>query len=210
MADVGCTSESLSAAHAATYDLLERLRAAKERESVASSASSNSSASANAQPKFAKLPKGTKPKTRRLLRGHSSRVTDLNWGEGDTLVSCARDGLMHLWHGPSARLAHTWQTPGSWAMTCCLDGGVAAVGGLDNMVSVYLVPDEPDSGVLDHVASSSARAGGDVTLMNGPRRRGTIGFDRTAISSDRHFTVIAQRPEPDVRRPDITLEGHGG
>jgi WD40 repeat protein len=210
MADVGGGTESLSATHAATYELLQRLRAAKERESVASTASSSSSGSVNAQLKFAKLAKTTKPKTRRLLRGHSSRVTDLKWGEGDTLVSCARDGLMHLWHGPSARVAHTWQTPGSWAMTCCLDGGVAAVGGLDNMVSVYLVPDEPDSGALDHVAPNSVRAGGDATAIVGHRRRGTIGFDGVASSSDRQFTASAQMPEPDVRRPDITLEGHGG
>jgi WD40 repeat protein len=210
MTDEGaCALEALEATHTATLELLQRLRAAKEREAVATTAPCSSSSSSSSQPKFAKLPKAAKPKTRRLLRGHSSRVTDLHWGESDTLVSCARDGLMHLWHAPSARIAHTWQTPGSWAMTCCLDGGVAAVGGLDNMVSLYLVPDEPDDGAHHHAAAGAGadHASAAAASSLGPAEDSAV----SGSGGDRHYgSSHVRRPEPDVRRPDITLEGHGG
>jgi len=143
----GGAVSALEATYEACYALLRRLRYAKRDEQVDPMAARKAG-------KFRKLPPQHKaPVTRRVLGDHVSKVMDLHWGEAETLVSCARDGLMNLWHAPSGTVLKSWKTPGSWSMTCALDGGVAAVGGLDNLCCIYVIPDELEdvgSGAVDH------------------------------------------------------------
>ena len=159
MERLGGRRSALEATYQATADLLQRLRFAKASESVVVTPFGTKGAM------FLKLSKKMKPKSRRVLSGHTARVSDLHWGEGDLLVSCARDGLMHLWHGPTAQIVHSWKAPGSWNMTCALEGGVVAVGGLDTVVSIYLVPDAASEADLEPGATGAdGTAEADVTL----------------------------------------------
>jgi WD40 repeat protein len=136
--------EALEATYQATLDLLEELRRdkANERvEMVVPNAKRSQRSRARPALRFPKIPKSRKPQTRRLLTAHTNKVMDCCWGERDTMVSCARDGTVHVWDVKKSTRAVSWKTPGSWTMTCCLDGGVVAVGGLDNLCSIYVLPE---------------------------------------------------------------------
>jgi WD40 repeat protein len=136
--------DAYEATYQATLNLLEELRRNKANECVELAApGAKRSQRGRARPalRFPKLSKSRKPQTRRLLQAHTNKVMDCCWGERDTMVSCARDGTVHVWDVKEATRALSWKTPGSWTMTCCLDGGVVAVGGLDNLCSIYVLPE---------------------------------------------------------------------
>jgi len=135
--------DAYEATYKATLNLLEELRRNKANECVELAAPGvKRGQRGRARPalRFPKL-KSRKPQTRRLLQAHANKVMDCCWGERDTMVSCARDGTVHVWDVKEATRALSWKTPGSWTMTCCLDGGVVAVGGLDNLCSIYVLPE---------------------------------------------------------------------
>lgn len=86
------------------------------------------------------LPRCEKPKARRTLKGHLSKIYALHWSEDSVrLVSASQDGKLLVWDALATNKLHAIPLRSSWVMTCAYspNGGFVACGGLDNICSVY-------------------------------------------------------------------------
>jgi len=92
--------------------------------------------------------KGVQPlnlalKARRVLKGHFGKIYSMHWGpDGHHLISASQDGKIIVWNGFTTNKMHVIRLRSSWVMTCAYSpsGGLVACGGLDNICSVYRVP----------------------------------------------------------------------
>jgi len=89
-------------------------------------------------------------KQRRILKGHFGKIYALHWSQDSKhLVSASQDGKLIIWNGQTTNKVHAIPLRSSWVMTCAYSpsGNLVACGGLDNLCSVYRVPqDHKDSG----------------------------------------------------------------
>jgi len=79
-------------------------------------------------------------RTRRLLRGHLSKVYALCFSkDSKTLVSASQDGKLIIWNGYTTHKLYAIPLCSSWVMTCSYSqsGNLVASGGLDNSCSIY-------------------------------------------------------------------------
>ncbi|XP_037513056.1 guanine nucleotide-binding protein subunit beta-2 isoform X2 [Rhipicephalus sanguineus] len=79
-------------------------------------------------------------KQRRILKGHISKVTSAHFcGDSKKAVSGSLDGKLIIWDVFSGNKMRVIPLRSSWVMACAFDeqGNYVAVGGMDNMCTVY-------------------------------------------------------------------------
>jgi guanine nucleotide-binding protein G(I)/G(S)/G(T) subunit beta-1 len=79
----------------------------------------------------------------RILKGHFGKIYAMHWGtDSKHLVSASQDGKLIVWNGQSTNKVHAIPLKSSWVMTCAYSnsGKYVACGGLDNLCSVYALP----------------------------------------------------------------------
>ncbi|KAH8041672.1 hypothetical protein HPB51_017474 [Rhipicephalus microplus] len=79
-------------------------------------------------------------KQRRVLKGHISKVTSAHFcGDSKKAVSGSLDGKLIIWDVFSGNKMRVIPLRSSWVMACAYDelGNYVAVGGMDNMCTVY-------------------------------------------------------------------------
>jgi len=82
-------------------------------------------------------------KQRRILKGHFGKIYALHWAtDSRHLVSASQDGKLIIWNGFTTNKVHSIPLRSSWVMTCAYSpsGNMVACGGLDNLCSVYKLP----------------------------------------------------------------------
>jgi len=82
-------------------------------------------------------------KQRRILKGHFGKIYAMHWGNDSRhLVSASQDGKLIIWNGFTTNKVHAIPLRSSWVMTCAYSpsGSLVACGGLDNLCSVYKLP----------------------------------------------------------------------
>jgi len=83
-------------------------------------------------------------KQRRILKGHFGKIYAMHWSQHDNkhLVSASQDGKLIIWNGFTTNKVHAIPLRSSWVMTCAFSpsGNLVACGGLDNLCSVYKLP----------------------------------------------------------------------
>jgi len=80
---------------------------------------------------------------RRILKGHFGKIYALHWAmDSRHLVSASQDGKLIIWNGFTTNKVHAIPLRSSWVMTCAYSpsGNMVACGGLDNLCSVYKLP----------------------------------------------------------------------
>jgi len=80
---------------------------------------------------------------RRILKGHFGKIYALHWSmDSRHLDSASQDGKLIIWNGFTTNKVHAIPLRSSWVMTCAYSpsGNMVACGGLDNMCSVYKLP----------------------------------------------------------------------
>jgi len=82
-------------------------------------------------------------KQRRILKGHFGKIYALHWSmDSRHLVSASQDGKLIIWNGFTTNKVHAIPLRSSWVMTCAYSpsGNMVACGGLDNLCSIYKLP----------------------------------------------------------------------
>jgi len=83
-------------------------------------------------------------KARRFLKGHFGKIYALHWSQDSQhLVSASQDGKLIVWNGYTTNKVHAIPLRSSWVMTCAYSpsGQYVACGGLDNICTVYKLPE---------------------------------------------------------------------
>jgi guanine nucleotide-binding protein G(I)/G(S)/G(T) subunit beta-1 len=83
-------------------------------------------------------------KARRFLKGHFGKIYALHWSQDSQhLVSASQDGKLIVWNGYTTNKVHAIPLRSSWVMTCAYSpsGQFVACGGLDNICTVYKLPE---------------------------------------------------------------------
>jgi len=86
-------------------------------------------------------------KQRRILKGHFGKIYACHWAQDSRhLVSASQDGKLIIWNGFTTNKVHAIPLRSSWVMTCAYSptGSMVACGGLDNLCSVYKLPNGKD------------------------------------------------------------------
>jgi len=83
-------------------------------------------------------------KQRRILKGHFGKIYAMHWASNDSrhLVSASQDGKLIIWNAFTTNKVHAIPLRSSWVMTCAYSpsGNLVACGGLDNLCSIYRLP----------------------------------------------------------------------
>lgn len=83
-------------------------------------------------------------KQRRILKGHFGKIYACHWSAADSrhIVSASQDGKLIVWNGFTTNKVNAIPLRSSWVMTCAYSpsGSMVACGGLDNLCSVYKLP----------------------------------------------------------------------
>jgi len=90
----------------------------------------------------------SKPVVKRHLRGHFGKIYAMHWAQDSRrLVSASQDGKLIIWNGLTTNKVHAIPLRSSWVMTCAYSpsGTLVACGGLDNLCSIYKLPEENSS-----------------------------------------------------------------
>jgi guanine nucleotide-binding protein G(I)/G(S)/G(T) subunit beta-1 len=86
---------------------------------------------------------GVGMKQRRILKGHFGKIYAMHWSNDSRhLVSASQDGKLIIWNAFTTNKVHAIPLRSSWVMTCAYSpsGNMVACGGLDNLCSVYKLP----------------------------------------------------------------------
>jgi len=87
-------------------------------------------------------------KARRFLKGHFGKIYALHWAQDSQhLVSASQDGKLIVWNGFTTNKVHAIPLRSSWVMTCAYapSGHMVACGGLDNVCTIYKLPENSTS-----------------------------------------------------------------
>lgn len=88
--------------------------------------------------------KDQKFKPVKLLMGHFGKLYGLDWGSDNTTVlTAAQDGSLIMWNALSSNKLEVINLRSSWVMSCAMSESrrMTASGGLDNLVTIYKLPD---------------------------------------------------------------------
>jgi len=94
------------------------------------------------------MPTAICPKIRRVLKGHSGKVSALQWSEektNTTLATAALDGKILVWNGVTLDKLIVIPLKSTWVMSCGYTSqhGFIASGGLENIVTVFSINTKP-------------------------------------------------------------------
>lgn len=79
-------------------------------------------------------------KTRRVLKGHISKIYALQWAQNvPHVLSASQDGKLIIWNAETSNKMAAISLKSSWVMTCAYSpsGRTVASGGLDNICTIY-------------------------------------------------------------------------
>lgn len=88
-------------------------------------------------------------KQKRILKGHFGKIYALHWAKDSRhLVSASQDGKLIIWNGFTTNKVHAIPLRSAWVMTCAYSPGgqLVACGGLDNLCSVFKLPEAQRDG----------------------------------------------------------------
>jgi guanine nucleotide-binding protein G(I)/G(S)/G(T) subunit beta-1 len=127
--------EQIQANVAEIKALKAEIAAARPIEELLNTMSKCQSKSDNANKEF---------KPYKLLQGHFGKIYAMDWGADDTTVlSAAQDGSLIIWNALTNNKLDVINLRSSWVMSCAMSpsGRMTASGGLDNLVTIYKLPD---------------------------------------------------------------------
>uniref|UniRef100_H2YK84 Uncharacterized protein n=1 Tax=Ciona savignyi TaxID=51511 RepID=H2YK84_CIOSA len=87
---------------------------------------------------------------RRILKGHASKVLDMDWSlDRRRIVSSSQDGKILVWDGFNTNKEQAISLPTTWVNACAFapSGSCIACGGLDNKCSVFPLNSSSNSSV---------------------------------------------------------------
>lgn len=90
-------------------------------------------------------------KTRRVLKGHLSKIYAMQWAnDRRKIVSASQDGKLIVWDAFKTHKLHAIPLRSSWVMTCAYSpsGQFIACGGLDNVCTLYQIRQDEDNAKL--------------------------------------------------------------
>ena len=120
-----------------------------------------------------------KLRKRRSLKGHFGKVVSVSWlPDSNRLATAAQDGNVIIWHAPTGKKAQLLPLKNQWAMfaACAQDSSrLCATGGLDNVCTVWTLPEANDDiktprvleGHKGHVAAASFLATNTLITVSG-------------------------------------------
>jgi guanine nucleotide-binding protein G(I)/G(S)/G(T) subunit beta-1 len=100
-------------------------------------------------------------KRRKILRGHFGKIYAMHWSEDNRhLVSASQDGKLIVWNGFASNKVHMIPLRSSWVMSCAFSpsGRFVACGGLDNLCSIYKLPDPSNTDMMSQAKTHSELA----------------------------------------------------
>nr|CAB3250062.1 guanine nucleotide-binding protein subunit beta-5 [Phallusia mammillata] len=138
---------------------------------------------------------GKKPETlnlsfqvrcRRILKGHTSKVLDMDWSlDKRRIVSSSQDGKILVWDAFTTNKEQAISLPTTWVNACAYapSGGSIACGGLDNKCSVFpLHSATSTSGSGGTTSSSSNKPAVTSSAGQGDSTAGTIMQQRKVVA----------------------------
>jgi len=143
-------------------------------------------------------------KQQRVLKGHFGKIYAMHWAENCTqLVSASQDGKLIIWNGFSTNKVHAIPLRSSWVMTCAYSesGVFVACGGLDNLCSIYRVPQTNEVSVTQKTHAELAQHEGYLSCCR-------FIQDAEVITSSGDSTCILWDLEG--RSPKQVFNGHQG
>lgn len=154
----------------------------------------------------------------RMLKGHFGKIYSVHWASDSRhLVSASQDGKLLIWNAFTTNKIHAIPLRSSWVMTCAYapSGQYVACGGLDNLCSVYRVPDpsKPSSGGGGGGGGAGDATGSQKTLAELAQHEGYLSCcrfirDEELLTSSGDSTCILW----DVanKTPKATFTDHTG
>jgi len=147
---------------------------------------------------------------RRVLKGHFGKIYAMHFDGDDSvplddkkLVSASQDGKLIIWNAISTNKLHVIPLRSSWVMTCAYSkNGMVACGGLDNLCSVYKVPNNMDGNTpSSKPAAELAQHEGYLSCC-----RFVNGDDKEIITSSGDSTCIMWDVE--TKTPKAVFNSH--
>jgi guanine nucleotide-binding protein G(I)/G(S)/G(T) subunit beta-1 len=150
------------------------------------------------------IPKDSKIKPRRTLKGHLAKVYSMHWApskeHANLLVSASQDGKLLVWDALTTNKKNVIPLRSAWVMTCAFSPSArfVASGGLDNICSVYNI------------------AGKDTTITAARELNAHTGFlsccrfieDKQIVTSSGDTTCILWDVE--AGKKNVEFAGHTG
>jgi len=87
-------------------------------------------------------------KSVKILTGHFGKIYGMDWGKDEnTVLSAAQDGSLIIWNAQSQNKIDVINLRSSWVMCCAMSdsGMMTASGGLDNICTIYKLPEDGSS-----------------------------------------------------------------
>uniref|UniRef100_H2YK82 Uncharacterized protein n=1 Tax=Ciona savignyi TaxID=51511 RepID=H2YK82_CIOSA len=125
---------------------------------------------------------------RRILKGHASKVLDMDWSlDRRRIVSSSQDGKILVWDGFNTNKEQAISLPTTWVNACAFapSGSCIACGGLDNKCSVFPLNSSSNSSVTSvstkqNVTPSSQAESSTGTIM---QQRKVVAMHTSYISA---------------------------
>mmetsp|Transcript_11310 Transcript_11310/g.16905 ORF Transcript_11310/g.16905 Transcript_11310/m.16905 type:complete len:355 (+) Transcript_11310:80-1144(+) len=143
-------------------------------------------------------------KQRRILRGHFGKIYAMHWGPtNNVLVSASQDGKLIIWNAFTTNKIHAIPLRSSWVMTCAYSPSAkfVACGGLDNLCSIFAVPEAGKENTKQKVHCELAQHEGYLSCCR-------FISDGKIITSSGDSTCILWNI--DQRSPEIQFNDHTG
>ncbi|KAL3318019.1 guanine nucleotide-binding protein subunit beta 1 [Cichlidogyrus casuarinus] len=122
-------------------------------------------------------------KNRKHLRGHLTKVTDIQWARNSHLmVSAAQDGKLIVWETETANKLHMIQLSTAWVMSCAFapSHNFVASGGLDNNISIFNL-NKPENQLQKNISGHGGYVGCLRYLADDSRLLSSSGDKSTAL-----------------------------
>mmetsp|Transcript_7820 Transcript_7820/g.12743 ORF Transcript_7820/g.12743 Transcript_7820/m.12743 type:complete len:356 (+) Transcript_7820:99-1166(+) len=144
-------------------------------------------------------------KQRRVLRGHFGKIYAMHWAQGrnHNLVSASQDGKLIIWNAFTTNKIHAIPLRSSWVMTCAYSPSsrYVACGGLDNLCSIFAVPETGKEGPKNKVYCELAQHEGYLSCCR-------FIDDKRIITSSGDSSCILWNVEQ--RSPELQFNDHTG
>lgn len=151
-------------------------------------------------------------KQRRILKGHFGKIYAMHWCAADSrhLVSASQDGKLIIWNAFTTNKVHAIPLRSSWVMTAAYSpsGQLVACGGLDNLCSVYKLPNPGKDGGSGAGGGGQHKTYGELAQHEGYLSCCRFIGDNEIITSSGDSTCILWDVE--TKTPTSVFTDHTG
>lgn len=150
-------------------------------------------------------------KQRRVLKGHFGKIYAMHWAtDSKHLVSASQDGKLIIWNAFTTNKVHAIPLRSSWVMTCAYSpsGTMVACGGLDNLCSVYKLPNQGSGGGNKDGSSVGSKTYAELAQHEGYLSCCRFLSDNEIITSSGDSTCILWDVE--TKTPKAVFADHTG